>query len=115
MAWIGNFPGLDFLSTIKVEPEVLKAKAEVVQAKMNEMKKAFDEIENTLRKTQNYWIGEAGDAHREMFYKTKDERDEIFKRFQEDVTDLNTMAAQYIATENEVKQITEELPSDVII
>lgn len=115
MSWLGAFPGLDFLTTIKVEPEILKAKAEAVQVRITEMKKSFDAIENTLRKTQNYWIGEAGDAHREMFNKTQDEREEIFKRLLEDVADLNTIAAQYITTESAVKQIAEELPSDVIV
>lgn len=105
----------DFVSTLKVDPEIMKAKAEAVQVRITEMKVSFDEIENTLRKTQSYWIGEAGDAHRELFSKTGEEREEIFKRLAEDVNDLYTMAAQYTATENEIKQLTEELPSDVIV
>ena len=105
----------DLLNSLKVDPDVMRNKAALVQEKIRDMQTAFESLENTVRKTQNYWIGEAGDAHREMFFKSEDDREEIFKRLMEDVTDLNQMADVYSTTEREVKEISEELPSDVII
>lgn len=106
---------LDLFSSLKVDPDVMRAKAAAVQGKIKEMQNSFEALENTVRKTQNYWVGEAGDAHRDFFNNTEEERTEIFKRLMEDVTDLNQMAAQYSTTESEVLSLSQELPADVII
>lgn len=110
-----NIGTLGAVSFLKTDPDVMRAKAAAVQVKIREMQASFEALENTIRKTQTYWIGEAGDAHRDFFNKTKEEREEILKRLMEDVTDLNQMAAQYSSTEKEVAALSEELPSDVII
>lgn len=105
----------NLVSELRVDPQVMQTKAQTVQGKITEMKTAFEEMENLVRKTQNYWLGEGGEAHRELFWKTQEEREELFGRLREDVSDLCTMAAQYSATESEVKQLSEELPADVIV
>ena len=109
---LGSF---DFLSSLTVDPDVMRSKAVVVQGKIKEMQTAFEALENTVRKTQNYWIGEAGDAHRDFFFNHKEEIEEIFKCLSEDVTDLNQMAMVYTEANNEAKEMAEELPADVII
>lgn len=109
---LGSF---DFLSSLTVNPDMLRTKAAIVQGKIKEMRVSFEALENTIRKTQNYWIGEAGDAHRDFFYNHREEIEEIFKRLTEDVADLNQMAGVYTEADNEAKEMAEELPADVII
>ena len=106
---IGNL-----LSVLTVEPDVMVAKANIVHGKIREMQTSFSALENTVNKTRNYWVGEAGDAHRELYTKQKENIEEIFKRLTEDVTDLHQMAAVYSSTEQQVADIAEDLPSDVI-
>lgn len=107
--------GFDFLSSLKVDPEVMRQKSVAVTFKINKMQKAFTELETTVNKTNSYWIGEAGDAHREFFNSSKPEIEEIFKRLSEHARELGEMAATYSNVEREVTQISEDLPSDVII
>lgn len=104
-----------FLNSLTVDPEVLRQKSVTTAEKISKMKKAFEELSATVNKTNNYWIGEAGDAHREFFNSAKPEIEEIFKRLSEHSKELGEMAAVYSNVEREVTQISEELPSDVII
>lgn len=105
----------DFLASLTVDPEVMRQKAATVEGKIREMKSAFEELGTTVDKTKNYWIGEAGDAHRTYFTDRKPEIEEIFQRLSEHVRDLNQMASVYSGTEQEVKELSEGLPSDVIV
>lgn len=111
-------PGLNvgnFLSTIKVNPDVLRAKASSTEGKIGELKAVFDALETTVNKTKTYWNGEAAESHREFYEKQKPDIETLFKRLAEEVSDLNQMASVYSTTEQEVKEISSELPSDVII
>lgn len=105
----------DFISSLTVDPEVMRQKSVTTGSKINEMKKAFEALEVTVNRTNNYWIGEAGDAHREFFNSSKPEIEEMFQRLSEHARELGEMAATYSNTEREVTQISEELPFDVII
>lgn len=109
------FDPLVFLSSLTVDPEVLRQKSVTTAEKISKMKKAFEELGVTVNKTNHYWIGEAGDAHREFFNSTKPEIEEIIKRLLEHSRELGEMAAVYSNVESEVAQISEDLPSDVII
>lgn len=104
-----------FLSSLIVDPEVMRQKAVTVEGKIRGMRSAFDELGNIVDKTKNYWIGEAGDAHRTYFTDKKPEIEEIFQRLSEHVRELNQMASVYSLTEQEVKELSEDLPSDVIV
>lgn len=103
-----------FFTSLTTNPDIMLAKAAAVQSRIREMQKAFNQLERTVNKTGYYWIGEAGDAHRDYYNVHKDDVDRIFKRLTEDVDDLKEMARVYAGTEAAVKEISEELPSDVI-
>lgn len=105
----------NFLTSLTVDPEVMRQKAVTVEGKIREMRSAFDALELTVNKTKGYWIGEAGDAHRAYFTDRKPQIEEIFQRLTEHVRDLNQMASVYSNTEQEVKELSEDLPSDVIV
>lgn len=106
---------VDFFSSLKVDPEVMYQKSVTVGSKISQMKSSFEELEVTVNKTNQYWLGEAADAHREFFNSAKPEIEEIFKRLSEHARELGEMAATYSNVEREVTQIAEDLPSDVII
>lgn len=105
----------DFLTSLTVTPEMMNEKAASVEIKIMTMKRVFAEVERTVNRTKGYWIGEAGDEHRQFYYSKQEDINEIFARLTEDVQDLRTMAAVYSKTENEAKEIAADLPSDVII
>ena len=105
----------DFFSSLKVDPEVMRQKSVTVGNKIKQMKQAFDELEITVQKTNNYWIGEAADTHRDFFNASKPDIEEMLKRLLEHSRELAEMAATYSNVEREVTQLSEDLPSDVII
>ena len=104
-----------FLSTLLVDPDALRKKASVAEKKIQAMQIVFEEMETTINRTNNYWIGEAGDAHREYFSSKKPDIEEMFKRLTEHVRELNQMASVYSNVEKEVTQLAQDLPADVII
>ena len=104
-----------FFSSLKVDPEVLYQKSVTSGEKISQMKTIFEELEIIVNKTTQYWLGEAADAHREFFNASKPDIEEIFKRLSEHARELGEMAATYANVEREVAQLSEDLPSDVII
>lgn len=99
---------------LTVDPEVMRQKSVTTGNKINEMKKVFEALGVTVNKTNNYWIGEAGDAHREFFHSAKPEIEEIFLRLSEHTRELGEMAAVYSGTEHIATELSEDLPFDVI-
>lgn len=104
-----------FISSLKVDPEVLYQKSVTSGEKISQMKTVFEELETIVNKTTQYWLGEAADAHREFFNSTKPDIEEIFKRLSEHARELGEMAVTYANVERKVAQLSEDLPSDVII
>ena len=104
-----------FVETLTVNTDVMRQKAAAVEGRIQEMQNAFASLEETVQRTQNYWIGEAGDAHRAYFEKKKPEIEEALKRLSEHVQDLYEMAAVYDNVVRDVTQISKDLPSDVIV
>lgn len=102
-------------SSLTVDPEIMYQKSVTVGEKITKMKKAFSDLETTVNKTNNYWLGEAADTHREYFNSAKPDIEEIFNRLSEHARELGEMAAVYANVEKEVIQISEDLPSDVIL
>lgn len=104
-----------FLSTLLVEPDALRQKASTAEKKIQAMQTVFEEMEATVNRTNNYWIGEAGDVHREYFISKKPDIEEIFQRLTEHVRELNQMASVYSNAEKEVTELVQDLPADVIV
>lgn len=105
----------DLQGSLTVNPEIMYQKSVTVGEKITKMKTAFSDLETTVNKTNNYWLGEAADTHREYFNSAKPDIEEIFNRLSEHARELGEMAAVYANVEKEVTQISEDLPSDVIL
>ncbi|MBS6395736.1 MAG: WXG100 family type VII secretion target [Clostridiales bacterium] len=104
-----------FLGSLTVEPELLRQKSEAVLQKVKGMKVSFTELETAVARTGGYWNGESADAHREYFEQQRPRMEEMLARLMEHVQDLNQMAAVYSRGEQEAKEISLDLPSDVIV
>lgn len=101
--------------TLKVTPEVLHTKAETVSTKVSSMSTEFERMNSIVTKSSSYWVGSAGELHRNVYLEKQPDIEDIFKRLQEHVKELHEMAAVYINVENTVKEIAEALPIDVIV
>lgn len=99
---------------LKVTPEQLQTKAQVTKDNIKLLQTVFDNISSIMARTQNYWIGEAGDLHRKLYTDEKDQIQEMFARLSEHPTDLEQIARTYLDVENVVENIAMELPGDVI-
>ncbi len=68
-------------------------------------------MQNTVARTQSYWIGMAGDAKREEFAEQKADVEEILTLFSKYPQDLLEMADLYVAAETKVTNQSAALPS----
>lgn len=106
-----SFDDLSFLA----EPKALYSAAEQIRFKVQNIKNRFDEIEKIVKATDMYWVGEAGDKYRKRYVEYKPNLDEAFNRLNEYVSDLQQIAEKYIESDNSAREMSEILPSDIIV
>ncbi|MDE6916700.1 MAG: WXG100 family type VII secretion target [Lachnospiraceae bacterium] len=99
---------------LKVTPEQLQTKAQVTTDNIAQLKTVFENIGSIVARTQNYWIGEAGDLHRRLYTDEREQIEELFARLSEHPADLEQIAQTYLNVEKVVENISLELPGDVI-
>ena len=99
---------------IKVNTATLHNQANTVANLINMVKENFSTLQETVNGTNSYWIGEAGDAHREKYAKQQSKFDEAIRRLTENVTDLRIMAGVYDDTERQALSEAESLIGAVI-
>lgn len=108
--------GLGAGAQLKVETSELIAKSNSVSKISKTMKNEYASLKNIIDRSSRYWIGDGGNAHRNKFNEQNSDVDEMFRRIQEHVTDLQVMAGVYVDTEQNIKsEIQDSLPADVII
>lgn len=99
---------------IQVEPDQLLNAANEVQARVRDMQQSFNTIKTYISKTNGYWKGEAGNFHREMYTKQQSKTEEIIRKLQERVSELQQMAANYSSAEAQAQSTAGQLPDNVI-
>lgn len=97
-----------------VTPEQLTSASSEMTNTLQRMKMCFDDMDQIIKATENYWMGDAGDMFRELYLSERPEIDESLARLSEHPRDLIEIAGNYIDTEKYLQSISEELPSDVI-
>jgi len=97
--------------TLKVTPEELKSKSQTITTEINNLRNALETMQNVARKTTQYWSGDAGDAHRELFESIAPIMDEVLNRYTEHNTSLDNIASNYIEAESEIVKASESLPN----
>ncbi len=100
--------------TVKVSGEALKTAAENAQSRINKMIRVFESIDQLVARSSSYWIGEAGDAHRQAYESRKDEIQTALTRLKEHPADLLSMASVYDSAESGARDLASGLPSDVL-
>lgn len=101
--------------TLKVKPEVLKAKAAEVEKDIKLLEKQFNSIQEIVARSKGYWIGTAGDKARKEFDSQKEDTTIVIKRFQEHPKNLLVMAGIYEQSEESVVFENQRLSADGII
>lgn len=101
-------------STIEVDTSVMINKADQVTEAILRMERTFDELQRIVSGTNGYWIGEAADHHRKMFYDEKENTQKILKRLKEHPSDLKLMAEGYDNTQTKLTEENQRLQSDYI-
>ena len=99
---------------IKVQPDVLNAKASDMSTSISQMEQLFDTVQTTVARTKYYWIGEAGELHRKMFEEQKDDVETLLKRLKEHPVDLQKIAKTYIDTEQRQTEASSQMSSNLI-
>ena len=109
--------GIDFtdgVNALRVNTDVLLAKAADVEQKVKQMKAQFSEMERMIEETKSHWQGEAGDLHRNIYYGKKEQIDSILTKLAQHPVNLREAAKIYAGLSSETDQIVRPLPDDVI-
>lgn len=96
------------------KPETLNQKAVEVENSVANMRNRFETIRTLVSKSCGYWIGEAGDLHRQNYENQRDNIDAILKRLGEHPGDLRAIAQEYTTVELKAQEIASDLPGDVL-
>ena len=99
------------IGTLQVTPEEMQSAASQLSGYLSNMQSCFDAMKNTMTGTIGYWVGEAGDAHRRLYQSQVTKTEEILRRYQEHVRDLNAMAGVYAEAEQAAANEADQLPA----
>lgn len=98
-----------------VTPEILNQKAGEVEKHVANMRRRFENMKTLVEKSKGYWVGEAGDQHRQNYSDQAESIDTVLRRLGEHPGDLRAIAQTYTATELKIEDaIVQELPGDVL-
>ena len=97
------------MNRVLVDTQALKSQSGAVKTALSDLTERFEALENQVLNSANYWTGQAGDAHRQLYTAHKSEVEEIIARYQEHVNELLTMAGVYEEAENTAVSIADEL------
>ncbi len=97
-----------------VTPEVLNAKANEVERNIWNMKRRFDAMDTLIKKSNSYWIGEAGDMHRQNHESQVPKIEEMLEVLSRHPQDLRAIAQTYTDVELKNASIAQELPGDLL-
>ena len=100
---------------IRVATQVLAERADSAWQKIQDVRNCFERMEEIVQNSRGYWEGDANEAHCREFQEYQDDIQKALARFMENVTDLRKIANIYQEAENEVQNISQDLPLDVII
>lgn len=94
---------------IVVSTEQLLEKATQAEKCLGRIKKSFETLKKLMDGTNSFWTGQASDVHRERYYSRLSKIDEMFRRYEEHITDLREMAGVYDTTNREVEKAIDDL------
>ena len=99
---------------IKVKDDALLSAASTLKDRISDMRSSYDKVMEIVQKTGGYWIGLAGDAHRNAFLEQQDDIDQIVRRLSEHPDDLLKIANLYVEAEKKSAEVPASLGADLI-
>ena len=102
------------VGTIVVKPEELVAKSAELHKKVTVLKSEFERMNNLMQKTNSYWLGEAGNYHRDMYNRSVENEAALLKSLEEYSNVLVQVAANYESTEGKLVAEAGALPNDIL-
>lgn len=100
--------------TITVSTDVLKKQAEETKKYLQMMEEHFSALKETINKTANYWIGEAGEAQRKQYTDRISKVDEMLAGYTEHVANLEKIAGIYEEGKNAVADAVNDMPESTL-
>lgn len=97
-----------------VDPKDLKNTASVFSNRAKTAKTLTDNMMSTVNSLKGAYEGDAANAYYKTFSSLQEDMNQIQRKIQEHVTDLNDMASNYESTENTATQANAALKSDYI-
>lgn len=99
---------------VRVSPEVLRTQADEVRRLGNDMRQRFSALADTMARTKYYWLGDAGELHRKLYEKQKENVDKMLQRLMEHPDDLIAISENYIKGERTNIATTQALDANII-
>ena len=87
-----------------VTPERLNQKAGEVEKHVANMRQRFVAMNVLVQKSKGYWIGDAGNMHRQNYSEQQDNIEQVLRRLGEHPGDLRAIAQTYTATELKIEE-----------
>ena len=100
--------------TIKVSPDVLKAKAVSIDSRIGRVERELKTIKDQIASSKNDWEGDAGNTHQKKYKDLQDEIRTVIRELKAHPKNLLTMAGLYSGTESELQAAANQLPTNVI-
>lgn len=102
-------------AVLRVDPQVMYAKSREAALMLEKMRRCYEKMDETVRRSEGYWLGEAGELHRTTYRRYQEESENVFRRLQEHVAELNQMGQVYEEAERAAEKAVEDLSSNVIL
>ncbi|MDO5476429.1 MAG: WXG100 family type VII secretion target [Eubacteriales bacterium] len=99
---------------ITVSTEELRRISEEVDHQIDQVQRAFEEIENRVSRTSFYWEGNGRESFSAAYQRKTDTIRTSLNRFREQTQDLRTMAGIYDETELAATELSGSLSDNVI-
>uniref|UniRef100_I5AXE7 ESAT-6-like protein n=1 Tax=Eubacterium cellulosolvens (strain ATCC 43171 / JCM 9499 / 6) TaxID=633697 RepID=I5AXE7_EUBC6 len=87
--------GSGFFGTVKVDNDVLKAKADEASSRIRDCRAAMEAMENELNKCGSSWTGEGNEAFRQTFSRVKKNVEDALAEYERYPEDLLTYVGIY--------------------
>jgi len=97
---------------LKVQPEVLTAKAGELSSERNAMLNLMDQAKSDINSLTGVWKSEAADEYQSRFKQVYDDIENMLAIVAEYASDLNEISGIYNAAEKSAKVTAEGLPTD---
>lgn len=102
------------VGTIVVKPEELVAKSAELHKKVEVLKSQFERMNHLMHKTNDYWLGEAGNFHRDMYTHLVENEPVLIQSLEQYSNILIQIAANYETNENKLVMEAGALPNDIL-